>query len=112
MESFRSLCSKDTPAERVKGIAQDLLRIHPWITASDTRVFDSFDISDCSREIDAPVLPMSGSDDFLVTPDMVRETAGRISGSKVLILEGVGHFPHTEAPERFNVEGGKFLASL
>ena len=112
MESFRSLCSKETPADRIEEIAQDLMRIHPRVTASDTRAFNSFDISDRSHKIDVPVLLISGSDDFLVTPDMVRETSDRISGSRVAILEGVGHFPHTEAPDRFNVEVGKFLDSL
>ena len=112
MESFRSLCSKATPSERVEEIAQDLLRIYPPVTAADTRAFSSFDISDRSGEIDAPVLLIAGADDFLVTPDMVKETALRIENSRVAILEGVGHFPHTEAPERFNEEVGRFLASL
>ena len=112
MESFRSLCSKATRPERVEEIARDLLRIYPPITAADTQAFSSFDISDCSGEIDAPVLLIAGADDFLVTPVMVEDTAGRIRNSRVAILEGVGHFPHTEAPERFNEAVGEFLASL
>ena len=112
MESFRSLCSNSTPEDRTEEIAQDLLRIHPSVTAADTQAFNSFDISDRSKEIGVPVLLISGSDDFLVTPEMVRETAGRITGSKVVILDGVGHFPHTEAPDRFNPAVGEFLASL
>ncbi len=112
MESFRSLCSGATPEERVEEIAQDLLRIYPPVTAADTGAFNSFDISDRSSEIGTPTLLISGSDDFLVTPEMVRETASRIRDSKVVILEGVGHFPHTEAPERFNEKVGEFLASL
>ncbi|NQU07436.1 MAG: alpha/beta hydrolase [Candidatus Abyssubacteria bacterium] len=112
MESFRSLCSKKTPDERVEEIAQDLLRIHPPVTAADTQAFSSFDISDRSPEISVPILLISGSDDFLVTPEMVRQTSERINGSKMVILEGVGHFPHTEAPDRFNNEVGEFLASL
>jgi pimeloyl-ACP methyl ester carboxylesterase len=112
MESFRSLCSKKTPDERVEEIAQDLLRIHPPVTAADTQAFSSFDISDRSPEISVPVLLISGSDDFLVTPEMVRQTSERINGSKMVILKGVGHFPHTEAPDRFNNEVGEFLASL
>jgi pimeloyl-ACP methyl ester carboxylesterase len=112
MESFRSLCSRATPAARIEEIAQDLLRIHPEVTAADTRAFNSFDISDKAHLIDAPVLLISGSDDFLVTPDMVRETGKKMRKSRVVVLDGVGHFPHTEAPERFNREAGAFLASL
>lgn len=112
MESFRSLCSKSTPEGRIEEIAQDLLRIHPPVTAADTQAFNSFDISERSNGIGTPVLLISGEDDFLVTPEMVRETAGRIRNSKVVILEGVGHFPHTEAPDRFNPEVGEFLGSL
>ncbi len=112
MESFRSLCSKATPKERVEEIAHDLLRIYPPVTAADTQAFNSFDISERLGEIETPVLLISGSDDFLVTPEMVRETAERIEGSRVVVLEGVGHFPHTEAPDRFNREVGAFLDSL
>lgn len=113
MEGFRALCSKSTPSSRVEEIAQDLLRIYPPVTAADTKAFNSFDISDRSRAISAPVLLISGADDFLVTPQMVSETAGRLGGgSKVIFLDGVGHFPHTEAPDRFNREAEEFLASL
>jgi pimeloyl-ACP methyl ester carboxylesterase len=112
MESFRSLCSKQTPSDRIEEIAQDLLRIHPSVTAADTQAFNAFDISNRSHEVNVPVLLISGSDDFLVTPEMVKETAGRIKNSRVVILEGVGHFPHTEAPDRFNPAVGEFLATL
>ncbi len=111
MESFRSLCSKQTPAERIEEIAQDLLRIYPPVTAADTQAFNAFDISSRSHKIKTPVLLISGSDDFLVTPEMVRETAKRIKDSRAVILDGVGHFPHTEAPDRFNPAVGEFLAS-
>jgi len=112
MESFRSLCSKQTPNDRIEEIAQDLLRIHPSVTAADTQAFNSFDISDRLHEVSVPVLLISGSDDFLVTPQMVKETSQRIGGSMVVVLEGVGHFPHTEAPDRFNPAVGEFLATL
>jgi pimeloyl-ACP methyl ester carboxylesterase len=112
MESFRSLCSKDTPDERIEEIAQDLLRIYPPVTAADTQAFNTFDISDRSHTISSPVLFISGSDDFLVTPEMVHETAERVKNSRVVILEGVGHFPHTEAPDRFNPAVGEFLETL
>lgn len=112
MEGFRSLCSRSTPDARVEEIVRDLLRIHPHVTAADTLAFNSFDIRDRLAEIVTPVLLISGGDDFLVTPEMVRATAARITGSQVVILEGVGHFPHTEAPDRFNAEVVGFLATL
>lgn len=112
MEGFRSLCSKSTPNARVEEIARDLLRIHPHVTAADTLAFNSFDIMDRSAEIDTPVLLICGADDFLVTPEMVHATAARMTCSRVVTLDGVGHFPHTEAPDRFNSEVGDFLATL
>jgi pimeloyl-ACP methyl ester carboxylesterase len=112
MESFRSLCAKSTPPDRVEEIAQDLLRIHPHVTAGDTQAFNSFDISDRSANIKTPVLFIAGSEDFLVTPEMVRGAAVKIKRSKTVILDGVGHFPHTEAPDRFNREVSEFLRSL
>ncbi len=82
-----------------------------WDDAARLASFE-YDPQFRSSGIEAPVLLIAGADDFLVTPVMIEDTAGRIRNSRVAILEGVGHFPHTEAPERFNEAVGEFLASL
>jgi pimeloyl-ACP methyl ester carboxylesterase len=39
---------------------------------------------------------LTGSYDYSCTPDMTREVARSIPGSRVVIMEGMGHFPMIE----------------
>lgn len=57
-----------------------------------------------SPEIDTsrcPVFLMTGEYDYSCTPELTRETAERIPGAEAIIMDGVGHFPMSENPERF-----------
>jgi pimeloyl-ACP methyl ester carboxylesterase len=47
-----------------------------------------------------PTLILWGADDRLLAPDLAQEFARRIPGSRVVTLDGVGHLPQLEAPER------------
>jgi pimeloyl-ACP methyl ester carboxylesterase len=49
--------------------------------------------------IRAPTLVIGGALDQLITPDAVRRTAAAL-GVEPLILDGVGHSPNLEAPDR------------
>jgi pimeloyl-ACP methyl ester carboxylesterase len=44
---------------------------------------------------------MSGEYDCSCTPERTLETASRIKGSKVTIMQGMGHFPMSENPALF-----------
>ena len=48
-----------------------------------------------------PVYLMSGEYDCSCTPERTLETASRIRGSKVTIMQGMGHFPMSENPALF-----------
>ncbi len=48
-----------------------------------------------------PVYLLSGEYDNSCTPERMLATAERIKGSKAVIMEGLGHFPMSENPERF-----------
>ena len=48
-----------------------------------------------------PVYLMSGEYDCSCTPERTLETASRIKGSKVTIMQGMGHFPMSENPALF-----------
>ena len=48
-----------------------------------------------------PVYLMSGEYDCSCTPERTLETASRIKGSKVTIMQGIGHFPMSENPALF-----------
>jgi pimeloyl-ACP methyl ester carboxylesterase len=62
------------------------------------------DVSDRLAEIDTgrcPVFMLTGEYDYSCTPEASRETAARIRGAELTIMEGLGHFPMSEDPGRF-----------
>ncbi len=48
-----------------------------------------------------PVILMTGEYDYSCTPQLTRETAARIPGAEAIVMEGLGHFPMSENPQRF-----------
>ena len=48
-----------------------------------------------------PTLAMTGTEDGSTPPDLVRETAALIKGSRFELIRGVGHLPMVEKPEVF-----------
>ena len=60
-----------------------------------------FDYRQRTRRIRCPSLLIRGEDDWIVTADMVRESAARLTNAKevkVIMPAGIGHFPHLEQP--------------
>ncbi len=47
------------------------------------------------------VYMLTGEYDWNTTPDLSSATAERIAGARYLTMEGLGHFPMSENPERF-----------
>jgi pimeloyl-ACP methyl ester carboxylesterase len=55
-------------------------------------------------EIDTGVCPLyllTGEYDYSCTPADTLALAERIEGAKAVIMQGLGHFPVSEDPERF-----------
>ena len=48
-----------------------------------------------------PLYLLSGEYDYSCTPEDTRDLAKRIHGSRMTIMDGLGHFPMSEDPERF-----------
>lgn len=62
------------------------------------------DIRSRVGEIDTsrcPLYLLSGEYDYSCSPDDTRDLARRIPGTEATIMEGLGHFPMSEHPERF-----------
>lgn len=62
----------------------------------------TFDVRDRLGEITVPTTIIHGELDATVPSAVATLLAGRIPGATLHILEGQGHFPNFEAPERFN----------
>ncbi len=48
-----------------------------------------------------PTLAIAGSEDGSTPPDLVRETAALVKGSRFELIRGAGHLPMVEKPEQF-----------
>jgi pimeloyl-ACP methyl ester carboxylesterase len=62
------------------------------------------DLRDTAEQIDTSQLPvyvLTGEYDWSSTPEMGAEVARRVKGARYRMMEGLGHFPMSEHPERF-----------
>jgi pimeloyl-ACP methyl ester carboxylesterase len=59
-----------------------------------------------------PALLLYGADDKYGHPQHGRDLQQRLLGARLVVLEGVGHFPTLEAPERVLAEITAFVGSL
>jgi pimeloyl-ACP methyl ester carboxylesterase len=102
--NFRTICSPSTPAARVDEIAFDVSRCAPEVAWSDIAAYARLDLSEALGDLSVPVTFLHGADDWSITPEMAEQTLALCTGTRTAIevLEGTGHFPHTEAPDRFN----------
>lgn len=58
------------------------------------------DYSDGAASITVPVLCIGGDQDGATPPDLIRATAAAIPGARLEIIEGCGHIPCVEQPEK------------
>jgi proline iminopeptidase len=61
------------------------------------------------RAVTAPALVIHGTGDFIPL-ESAREWTAALPGARLLLLEGSGHFPYVEQPERFFTVVEEFLA--
>ena len=59
-----------------------------------------------------PTLAIAGSEDGSTPPDLVRETAKLIPGSKFELIRGAGHLPCVEKPQDYAKILTEFLRSV
>ncbi|MEM8629972.1 MAG: 3-oxoadipate enol-lactonase [Pseudomonadota bacterium] len=59
-----------------------------------------------------PTLAIAGSEDGSTPPDLVRETAELIKGSRFHLIRGAGHLPCVEAPDEYAETLATFLKEL
>ncbi|MGA2191765.1 MAG: alpha/beta hydrolase [Nitrospirota bacterium] len=93
----------DAVDELTKGV-ETILSIH---SAGGFRT----DVEERLSDIKATSLIIWGREDRVVPVSYAKVFHERIRGSKLLVLEGVGHLPYIERPEEFNSAVNDFLAS-
>ncbi len=101
----RSMVSPDTRA-RHPDLARDLLRRNRALDrrglfhASWSLLVRRPDMSSEIARIDVPTWVIGGSKDRVTPPGAYKHVARTIPGARLEVLEGVGHVPTMEAPER------------
>jgi pimeloyl-ACP methyl ester carboxylesterase len=80
----------------------DTLRAGPRTMWKATREVLSADLSDRLDAVQAETLVIWGEKDTLLYPELGRELAERLPGARFVGVEGAGHNPMWDRPERFN----------
>jgi pimeloyl-ACP methyl ester carboxylesterase len=74
--------------------------------------FAKADLSNMLPEIKVPTLLLYGDADQRSPLHIAQKLHSGIPSSKLVVIEGVGHVVHSEAPEKFNTAVREFLASI
>jgi pimeloyl-ACP methyl ester carboxylesterase len=102
MEPLLTAGASEDVVRRIHGLAlgqqaEDLVR-------AVRAIRDRPDSTSVVAELDAPVLVLTGELDGLIPPDEARALAATARNGRAMILEGVGHLPSLQQPDRFNAE--------
>ncbi len=70
------------------------------------------DLMESTSRLSVPCLAVCGDQDGATPPDLVRETAALIPGSRFELINGAGHIPTVEQPEQFARLISEFLSQI
>jgi 3-oxoadipate enol-lactonase len=100
----------------------DPARLQPWSAMLTRTPVEGYvrtaeairacDLTGETRGLRLPCLAVAGEADGSTPPDLVRATADLIEGARFEVIEGAGHIPCVEAPERLGALMTAFLESL
>ncbi|OZM73386.1 alpha/beta hydrolase [Amycolatopsis antarctica] len=108
---FAEVATKFREAMLIPGVAHSALEYYRWAFRAQFRG-EGRRFTDAVRErVDVPVLQLHGALDPCVLPATARASAPWLGPrSRFETLDGVGHFPHLEAPDRTAAALLDFLA--
>lgn len=94
------LCAPGSPEANARENWWYYSQSGPGVYAGDVHFYsDDWDGREDIKRIDTAICKVSlltGAYDYSCTPDMTREVAAAIQGSRMVIMEGMGHFPMIE----------------
>lgn len=98
------------------GLRERLIERHrqigPMSQYHDLLTIDVFDVRERLPSLRPRLLLLRGTEDPGNPPEYEREIHEAVPGSRYVKLDGVGHFPCTEAPERVNRLIEEFVRAL
>lgn len=101
--------SKGAPQEIVREALSIVSDLHRGATRVAMQAFAEADLRDVLSRINVPTLVLCGEEDVRAPRHVWEALHSGISGSKLVLIPGVGHAIDIEAAERFNAEVKAFL---
>jgi len=110
-ERALKLVAPKTGDEILAAIKDVMSQIRPDGYARAARTLSEGNLLSDLEGCDAPALVLTGSEDIVTPPEGGRKVAAVLSNGRFELLDGVGHLPYVEVPERFNAKLAEFLAA-
>jgi 3-oxoadipate enol-lactonase / 4-carboxymuconolactone decarboxylase len=84
--------------DRVSALLHSLREADDESYAQVCEALSRFDVRERLGDVTAPVLAVAGSEDVATPPEQLEQIADAIRGTRLVVLDGVGHLPPAEAP--------------
>ncbi|MBO3745826.1 alpha/beta hydrolase [Streptosporangiaceae bacterium NEAU-GS5] len=98
-------------AFRIPGVAHCALEYHRWFARSQLRPDGLRYARQMRAEIEAPTLQLHGALDQCILPRTAQGSSRFVAAPyRWRLIEGAGHFPHEEQPDRFEAELAAWLS--
>lgn len=94
-----------------EAIVDDAMVAAPTMISNYTSLGEA-DYRDRLAEKNIPTLIVFGTQDSLISLDMIERTRDAIRSSKLVLYEGIGHSPNVEAPERLVEDIDRFADKI
>lgn len=100
-EDFAETARRFRSAMRVPGVAHSALEYYRWAFRTQFRAEGGRFADAVGTRVGVPVLQLHGTEDGCVLPGTAAASSPWLGPrSRFELLDGVGHYPHLEAPER------------
>jgi len=110
-ELIPTLFTESAPRDLVDEFVASMSEFHPAGLRANSRAFAEADLRDVLPRIAVPTLLLHGDKDVRAPLNVAQDLHARIPGSRLVVMQGVGHVSNVEAAERFNTEVRAFLRS-
>jgi len=111
-ELIPTLFTESAPRDLVDEFVASMSEFHPAGLRANSRAFAEADLRDVLPRIAVPTLLLYGDEDVRAPLSVAHDLHTRIPGSRLVVMQGVGHVSNVEAAERFNTEVRAFLRCI
>lgn len=104
--AFELMCkfslAKENRIKLAEPLKKSLSGAKTEVLYGDLVACDKMDLTERVKKINLPSLVMCGEEDKMAPPQLSRDIAANINGSKTCFIKGAGHMVMMENPEEFN----------